>query len=70
MSPSEYFKEYLTNIDKILFDTPNKIFDDMEEYSTTCDGGMMFFDDNSMMNQMDELSNERWQQNYFCKKLN
>jgi hypothetical protein len=31
---------------------------------------MIFLDDKWMINQIDELSNECWQQNWFCKKLN
>jgi hypothetical protein len=42
----------------------------MEEYSTTCHGLMILLDDKWMINQMDEISNEHWQQNCFCKKLN
>jgi len=38
MSPNEYFQEYLANINEILFDTWDKIFGDVEEYSTTCHG--------------------------------
>jgi len=38
VSPSEFFQEYHVDVNKILFDTQDKIFDDMEEYSTTCHG--------------------------------
>jgi hypothetical protein len=34
VSPSKSFLEYLANIDKIIFDTWDGIFGDVEEYST------------------------------------
>ncbi len=53
MSPNEYFQEYLANINEILFDTWDRIFGDVEEYSTTCHGWIIFLDD-----KMDDKSNE------------
>jgi hypothetical protein len=38
MSPSEYFQEYLVDINEILFDAWDGIFGDVEEYSTTWHG--------------------------------
>jgi hypothetical protein len=38
VSPSEFFQEYLIDVDGISFDTWDGIFSDVEEYSTTCQG--------------------------------
>jgi hypothetical protein len=35
VSPRKSFQEYPANIDKIIFDTWDGIFGDVEEYSTT-----------------------------------
>jgi hypothetical protein len=69
VNPNESFKEYLVDVDGILFDTWDWIFSDVEEYFTTCHGWMILLDEKKI-NIMDELSNERWQQNCFCKNLN
>ncbi len=60
VSQNEPFQEYLVKIDKILFDTKDEIFCDVEEYSSMCHGWMIFLDDKWMINKMDELSNECW----------
>jgi hypothetical protein len=38
VSQNEPFQEYLVKIDKILFDTKDEIFCDVEEYSSMCHG--------------------------------
>ncbi len=44
--PSEYFQEYPIDINRILFDTWDEIFGDVEEYYATCHGWTIFLDEN------------------------
>jgi hypothetical protein len=38
LSTNESFQGYTADVNRILFDTWDKIFGDMEEYSATCRG--------------------------------
>jgi len=68
VSPSEHFQEYPTNINKILLDTWDKIFGDVEEYSTTCHGWTIFLDDGLTFIKDGQTHEKSWMTQLFTRK--